>query len=260
VNYRAVVEYDGTEFSGFQFQPSARTIAGELERAISELFAEPVKITGAGRTDAGVHATGQVVSFSSGRLFPIERLAIALNSMLPRDLSVREGAIVEDAFSARFSAKSRTYEYVVRRRPVRSAISARFAHHFYRALDLDRLARAAQALVGTYDFTSFCGVLPENGRTTVRTVRSVAVDACGDLMRVRIVGDGFLHHMVRNCVGTLLEIGAGDRDVDAIVQIVAACDRRAAGKTAPACGLFLCGVRYEGFDSYAPAYGFPGPV
>ena len=234
-----------------------RTVAGELERAIAGLFAGPAKITGAGRTDAGVHATGQVVSFSSERLFPIERLAIALNSVLPPDLSVREAGIVDDAFSARFSARARTYEYVVRRRPMRSAISARFAHHFYRALDLDRLARAAQDLVGTYDFASFCGVLPENGGT-VRTVRSVRIDACGDLLRVRITGDGFLHHMVRNCVGTLLEIAAGDRDAGAIAQILAARDRRAAGKTAPACGLFLCGVRYDDFDSYAPAYGFPG--
>jgi len=140
---------------------------------------------------------------------------------------------------------------------MRSAVSARFAHHVYGTLDRARLERAAADLVGTHDFASFCGIPPENGGT-VRTVRSVAVDDAGDLLRIRIVGDGFLHHMVRNCAGTLLEIAAGGRDLDAIPQILAARDRRAAGKTAPACGLFLCGVRYDDFDSYAPAYGFEG--
>jgi len=170
---------------------------------------------------------------------------------------VREAANVDEMFSARFSARARTYEYIIRNRPMRSAVSARFAHHVYRTLDRARLERAAADLVGTHDFASFCGIPPENGGT-VRTVRSVAVDDAGDLLRIRIVGDGFLHHMVRNCAGTLLEIAAGGRDLDAIPQILAARDRRAAGKTAPACGLFLCGVRYDDFDSYAPAYGFEG--
>ncbi len=234
-----------------------RTIAGELERAIGAIFDEPVKITGAGRTDAGVHATGQVVSFASERVFPIERLAIALNSALPADVSIREAAAEEASFSARFSARSRTYEYVVRNRPMRSAVSARFAHHVYRALDRDLLRRAALDLVGTHDFVSFCGVAPESGGT-VRTIRGVTLDEAGDLLRIRVAGDGFLHHMVRNCVGTLLEIAAGEREPGAIPAILAARDRRAAGRTAPACGLFLCGVGYDAFDSYAPAYGFAG--
>ena len=259
MNYRAVVEYDGTAFHGFQVQAAARTVAGELERALGELFAEPVKITGAGRTDAGVHASGQVVSFASARAFPIDRLAIALNSALPADVSVREAANVDAGFSARFSARARTYEYVVRLRPMRSALSARFAHHVYRPLDRDALARAARDLLGTHDFTSFCGVAPEGGNM-VRTVHAIAFDEAADLLRMTIVGDGFLHHMVRNCAGTLLEIAAGDRAADAIPQILAARDRRAAGRTAPACGLFLCGVRYDGFDSYAPANGFAGRV
>lgn len=204
-----------------------------------------------------MHATGQVVSFSSERVFPIERLAIALNSVLPADVAVREAANVDETFSARFSARSRIYEYVVRNRPMRSAVSARFAWHVHRTLDRERLERAAADLVGTHDFISFCGVPPESGGT-VRTVHSVTLDAAADLIRIRIDGAGFLHHMVRNCVGTLLEIAGGEREADAIPEILAARDRRAAGKTAPACGLFLCGVGYDGFNSYAPAYGFAG--
>lgn len=215
-----------------------------------------MKVTGAGRTDAGVHATGQVVSFSSERAFPAERLAIALNSVLPADLSVREAAHCVAQFSARFSARARTYEYVLQNRPMRSAVSARYAYHVYRPLDRGLLERAAGDLVGEHDFASFCGVAPESGGT-VRTVRSVEIDGARDFLRIRIVGDGFLHRMVRNCVGTLVEIAAGEREPGSIPRILAARDRRAAGRTAPACGLFLCGVQYEGFDSYAPAFGFP---
>jgi tRNA pseudouridine38-40 synthase len=221
------------------------------------LFREPLKITGAGRTDAGVHASGQVISFTSERDFPVERLALALNSVLPRDLSVREAAHAAEGFSARFSARARTYEYVIRNHALRSAVFGRFAYHVYKPLDRAQLERAAADLIGEHDFASFCGVVPENGGT-VRTIRDVAVDYSGDLIRVRITGDGFLHRMVRNCVGTLVEIAAGDREAGAIPGILAAHDRRAAGKTAPACGLFLCGVRYDDFDSYAPAIGFAG--
>jgi tRNA pseudouridine38-40 synthase len=254
--YRVVVEYDGTDFHGFQFQPGARTIAGEIERALGELFRETIKITGAGRTDAGVHATGQVISFASDRDFPADRLAIALNSVLPPDVSAREAALVDEGFSARFSARARTYEYVIKHRPMRSAVTARYAVHVYRKLDRARFERAARDLVGEHDFVSFCAIAPQNGRT-IRTIHRIDVDQRGDLLRVRITGDGFLHHMVRNCVGTLLEVAAGDREVDAIPAILAARSRSAAGKTAPACGLFLCGVRYDDFDSYGPAVGFP---
>lgn len=168
---------------------------------------------------------------------------------------MREAAEAGDGFSARFSARARTYEYVILNRPLRSPLRARYAWHVHRPLDRDRLARAAADLVGTHDFVSFCGTAPEHGGT-VRTIRSVTLDEAGDVLRVRIAGDGFLHRMVRNCVGTLVEIAAGTRPLDAIPAILAAADRRAAGRTAPACGLCLCGVRYDDFDSYAPAPGF----
>lgn len=235
-----------------QYQPGARPVAGELERALGVLFQQPVKVTAAGRTDAGVHASGQVVSFKAERPFAIERLALALNGNLPPDVSVREAALVDGGFSARFSARLRTYEYVILNRPMRSALAARVTWHVHRALDLERMRVAARDLFGEHDFVSFCASLPEQGGT-VRTLLAVEIEAGRELVVVRVAGDGFLHKMVRNIVGTLVEIGAGDREVEAIPAILAARDRRACGVTAPPQGLCLCGVRYDGFDSYAAA-------
>lgn len=245
-----VVEYDGTDFAGLQFQPELRTVAGELERALSALFDEPVKIVAAGRTDAGVHASGQVVSFTSARAFPVDRLPYALNATLPNDLSTRHAAIVADGFSARFDALERTYVYRILNRTFPSAVSARFAHHVWQPLDLDRARRAAADLVGQHDFAAFCGVRPENGGTTVRTVHGVDLHRTGELVEIRVAGLGFLHRMVRIMVGTLIEVGTGRRPAD-VPRILATGDRRQAGYTAPACGLALVGVRYAGFDSEA---------
>ena len=245
--YRVVVEYDGTSFSGLQFQPEERTVAGELERALSALFAEPVKIGSAGRTDAGVHASGQVVSFTAERAFPIERLALALNANLPDDVSARHAAVVRDGFSARFDARERAYVYRIINSPHPSAIGRRFAHHVYRPIDARLANDVAQTLVGEHDFVSFCGVLP-NG-TTVRTVNRIAIERDADAVTIRIAGLGFLHRMVRISVGTIVEIATGRRDRADIPRILAALDRREAGYTAPACGLTLAGVRYDDFDS-----------
>ncbi|HUN29682.1 MAG TPA: tRNA pseudouridine(38-40) synthase TruA [Alphaproteobacteria bacterium] len=247
---RCAVEYDGTGFLGFQAQASGRTVAGDIERALSRLFEEPVKITGAGRTDTGVHASGQVISFITARSFPFDRLAIALNSALPYDISVRDVAVVPEGFSARFSARERTYIYAMLSRPDRSALLAHRAYHVYRRpLDLDAMRAAAAYLIGEQDFRSFCGVLPESG-VTVREVRSLTIEAFGDLVRLRISADGFVHRMVRTIVGTLVECGLGRRDPATFPAILAARDRRAAGLTAPAHGLYLAGVRYDGYDSY----------
>ena len=232
-------------------QASGRTVAGEIERALSELFEEPVKITGAGRTDTGVHASGQVISCITSRSFPFERLAIALNSRLPHDISVRDVAVVANGFSARFSARERSYVYAILNRPDRSALLAHRAFHVYRRpLDLDAMRSAASHLIGEHDFRSFCGVLPESG-VTVREVRTLAIDAHDDLVRVAISADGFVHRMVRTIVGTLVECGLGRRDPASLPHILAALDRRAAGLTAPAHGLYLAGVRYDDYDSYS---------
>lgn len=248
---RLTIEYDGTDFCGFQWQPDVRTVASVLEDALARILAQPIKVTGAGRTDAGVHACGQVVSLSAAGAFPFDRLARALNSMLPADLSVRESAVEEPGFSARYSARERSYVYAVLNRSAPSALAARYAAHVAEPLDLAAMRAAAAALVGEHDFRSFCGTPPEGG-STVRTVARLTIDRCGDLLRIAIAADGFLHHMVRAIAGTLIECGRGRRPPAQVAAILAARDRAAAGVNAPACGLYLAGVRFAGgYDSFA---------
>jgi tRNA pseudouridine38-40 synthase len=227
-----------------------RTVAGELERVLSAMLQHPVKITAAGRTDAGVHASGQVVSFKTPAAFPFEKLAIALNSSLPADVSVRDVAIVGEEFSARFSAVERAYVYAIFNRREPSPLLARYAYHAWRPIDDERFIRGSRHLLGEHDFRSFCGMLPESG-PTIRTVKSIDVRRAGDLIRVEIRADGFLHRMVRTIVGTLAECGMRRRDPGDIPTILEARDRGAAGLTAPAQGLYLAGVRYkDGYDSF----------
>lgn len=206
-------------------------------------------MTAAGRTDAGVHATGQVVSFSTEKAFPFERLAVAMASLLPRDCSVREAAVVDDAFSARFSALERTYIYVVLNCSARSALRARYVYHVRAGLSLDAMREAAGALIGERDFRSFSAARADE--PTVRTVRRLSIEAAGELVRIEIAADGFLHRMVRTIAGTLVECGLGRRPPAGIPALLRERDRAAAGHTAPAAGLYLAGVRYGGFDSFA---------
>ncbi len=243
-----VVEYDGTDFCGFQYQPQVRTIAGELESALTRLFDRAVKVTVAGRTDAGVHASGQVISFESHAAFPVAKLAIALNTSLPPDLSARDGARVDASFSARNSALARHYRYLVLNRRHPSAVWRRFAHHEYRPLDIDRMRAAAAYLIGERDFASFCGVRPDRGGT-VRTLGAITIENDGDLTRFHYDGAGFLHRMVRIMTGTLLDVGAGVRSPESLEPMLLARDRRAAGPTAPPQGLCLVNVVYRGFSS-----------
>jgi tRNA pseudouridine38-40 synthase len=225
-----------------------RTVAGALEEALSRLFDRPVKVTCAGRTDAGVHALGQVVSFVSHGAFPIEKLGLALNSALPNDLSARDAARVESGFSARLHALERSYTYVVHNRREPSGVLRRFMHHEHRPLDLERMREAAAALAGTHDFVTFCGMLPERGGT-VRTLHALELERDGELVLLHFRANGFLHRMVRVLTGTLLEIGAGRREPGEAAAMLAARDRRAAGPTAPPQGLFLVDVRYRDFRS-----------
>ncbi len=214
-------------------------------------------MTAAGRTDAGVHAVGQVVSFTAHDRFPIDRLAIALNSALPGDLSARDAVVAPPGFSARLSALERAYTYLVWNRPEPSAPARRWSHFDYRPLDLDAMRAGAEPLLGRHDFVSFCGVEPDFGGT-VRTLNALEIERDGALVRLHFRGQGFLHRMVRIITGTLLEIGSGRRDAAEMPGILAACDRRSAGLTAPPQGLFLVEVRYPDFNSRpADARSFP---
>ena len=249
--YRLVVEYDGSAYHGLQYQPVLRTVAGSLETALTRIFHDAVKITAAGRTDAGVHATGQVVSFAAERAFPIERLALALNANTPPDLVVREAALVADGFSARFDARERVYDYLILTRGFPSALWRARAWHVPRPLDVARFAAAAGPLIGEHDFVAYCGELPARGGT-VRAVHAIDLARRDDLLRVTVRGNAFLHRMVRVMVGTLVACATGYREVEFARRALEARDRSAAGPTAPAHGLYLAGVRYEGFDSYRP--------
>lgn len=210
-----------------------------------------MKVTCAGRTDAGVHASGQVVSFKSEAAFPFHKLVIAANSELPRDLSIRSVQIAPDAFSARFSASERAYVYALFNRREPSPLLASRAFHVWAPFDIDRFIEGARHIAGEHDFRSLCGMLPESG-PTIRTVYSLSAAREGDLIRVEIRADGFLHRMVRTIVGTLVECATGRREPGSIPDVLAARERRAAGLTAPPQGLYLAGVRYDdGFDSFS---------
>ncbi|MHB1004467.1 MAG: tRNA pseudouridine(38-40) synthase TruA [Chloroflexota bacterium] len=237
-----VVEYDGTEFAGFQYQPGRRTVQGELEAALLAVTQERVRVAGAGRTDAGVHALGQVASFvTTTRLVP-EVLQRALNAVLPDDVAVLRCREVPDAFHARFSAQSREYFYLIINRPERSALCWQRAHHVPLPLDEATMDEACRLLVGKHDFASFCGA----GRRE-KTVRTVLYATCrrqAERVLVEVTADAFLPHMVRNIVGTLIWLGTGKLDLPAFAKIFGGGRRSLAGPTAPPRGLYLARVNY----------------
>jgi tRNA pseudouridine38-40 synthase len=213
-------------------------------------------VTVAGRTDAGVHAAGQVISFSAHDAFPVDKLSIALNSELPPDLTARDAVRAERDFSARHSALERRYAYAVLARRDPSAVLRRFVHHEYRPLDIERMRVGAAHLLGEHDFVTFCGVLPDRGGT-IRTVDAIEIERAGEIVRFEVRGASFLHRMVRIMVGTLLDIGAGRREPDDVAAMLAARDRRSAGTTAPPQGLILAGVAYPDFSSASPHFTWP---
>lgn len=192
------------------------------------------------------------MSFTTTRIaFPLDRFAIALHALLPRDIRIRDVAWVDAAFSARFSALRRRYIYAIHARPLSTALLARYAWHVYRPIDLDAMLLAARPLSGEHDFRSFCGTLPDTGNT-LRTVESLEIEQAGELIVIRIAANAFLHRMVRTIVGTLVECATQRRDPESVPAMLAARERAAAGRTAPAHGLYFAGVSYpDGYDSYA---------
>ena len=208
--FKATVEYDGTDFAGFQYQHQARTVQGVLEAAIAERTGQNLRLVGAGRTDAGVHALGQVVSFGCETRIPLEKMAVALNSALPLDLTVRHVSECAPDFSARFSASSRLYAYLILNRNMPSAIMRRYSALHIAPLDVDMMQAGANLLLGEQDFACFTNEL-EADKTSMRDVLRCQVNRRGKFVVVRIEASAFLRGMVRNIVGTLLEVGAGRR-------------------------------------------------
>ena len=246
-NLKLVLSYDGTEFSGWQVQPGAATIQGALALAIGRVTGENILPQGSGRTDAGVHALGQVASFGTQSPIPPENLVIALNDILPGAIRVLEASEVPGEFHARKSARAKTYRYRMYRGAICSPFIARYVWHYPYPLDEDQMQEVAGMIVGEQDFTSFAAVDPERGREEMSNVRQIfnsSWERQSDEFVYTVRGNGFLHHMVRNLVGTFVLAGKGALRASDLTRILEARLRSAAGATAPASGLCLVNVEY----------------
>lgn len=248
-NLRLILAYDGSEFSGWQVQPDAATIQGTLASAIGRITGEKVLPQGSGRTDAGVHALAQVATFCTESPVPATNFVKALNDILPPSIRILEVSEVAAEFHARKSARAKTYRFRMMRAPICSPFVARYVWHFPFPLDESAMERAAATVIGEHDFTSFAAVDPERGRdecevSNVRTIMSSSWVRDGDEFIYTVRGGGFLHHMVRNLVGTFVLVGKGTLRVEDMRRILEARDRSAAGPTAPASGLCLVEVEY----------------
>lgn len=239
-----VIEYDGTDFSGFQIQRGQRTVQAELCRAVQKITGESVPVIGASRTDAGAHATGQVVHFRTTCRIPIERVPVALNSVLPRDVAARRAWEAGERFHARYSARSRVYRYTIWNHPVRSALLERYAYRVSVPLDIEAMRLATEYLKGRHDFAAFASEVGRY-RHTVREVYRVELGARPPLVWLRIEADGFLQGMVRAITGTLIEVGLGKRAPDTIPSLLQGARRGEAGYSVPAHGLCLVRVNYD---------------
>jgi tRNA pseudouridine38-40 synthase len=243
---RLIVEYDGTDLAGFQLQGKGeRTVQSELEAALLRITGETIRVHGAGRTDAGVHALGQVAHFDVDWRLPEEKIAGALNAYLPRDISVRRAEQAEQEFHARFSATSRTYRYAILNRPQPSALLTRYVWHVTRTLELAAMQEAARVLCGVHDFATF-GQPGAPGKSTVRFVERIAVRPWGPCVLITVRGNAFLRQMVRSLVGTLVLVGQSKLSVGGVGELLEVCDRRACPPIAPAQGLCLVKVGYDG--------------
>lgn len=241
---RATVAYDGTGFSGFQRQTSVRSVQGELETAFERVCRQSVTVLGAGRTDAGVHATGQVIACDADWKHTLPELQRALNSVLPNDVAVSDVAECHATFHPRYSARSRVYEYQVLVAPVRRPVQRLYAWQIGYELDVDRMGEAAGVLVGEHDFVAF-GSAPQ-GDVTVRRVFSATWNRDGMLFRFTIEANAFLFRMVRRTVAVLVRAGSGQITASDVADILASKDPRRVKGVAPACGLCLVNVNYEG--------------
>jgi tRNA pseudouridine38-40 synthase len=245
-NYKLSIEYDGTDFHGWQIQPEVRTVQGEIETALGEVFGGPTSVAGCCRTDAGVHALGFVGSFHADTRLSPDQIRGALGGKLPDDVVVRKAELAGADFHARHSCVARRYLYKITTE--RPAVFRRFLAFSKYELDVDRMAAGARALAGEHDFTSFAPAKMDEEASPLCTVLEATMSREGSVIRFDIKADRFLHHMVRNIVGTLMEVGRGRFEPERMGEIMCKKDRRAAGPTAPACGLVLMEAYYGGRD------------
>jgi tRNA pseudouridine38-40 synthase len=242
---RAIVAYDGTEFSGFQRQTNVRSVQGELERAIEQITGQKASVTGAGRTDAGVHAIGQVVAFETEWKHPLDALQRALNVTLAEDMAVRALGFAPADFHPRYDALSRTYEYTIIQSEVRQPLVRRYAWQTYRALDVESMNIAAQGLIGEHDFVAFGSAPSGSGESTTRRVLRAEWRETDGKMVFEIEANAFLFRMVRRIVATLARVGAGELSKDEVSELLDSRNPDRVKGAAPACGLCLVKVSYE---------------
>lgn len=243
------IEYDGSQFHGYQKQPGLRTVQGELENAISNVANERIHIHCAGRTDTGVHALGQVIHFETNAQRHDKAWIYGCNSQLPKDVCVRWGQIVDDQFHARYSALSRRYLYVIYNNKIRKSLFSSYLTWQYRELDAAKMHDAAQLLIGKHDFSSFRAIECQSP-TPIRTITHFTVERRNELVLIDVTANAFLHHMVRNMAGSLISIGCGRNEVGWIKEVLAEKDRVKAAETAPAYGLYLMNVEYPSQYSF----------
>ncbi|MBO5522916.1 MAG: tRNA pseudouridine(38-40) synthase TruA [Roseburia sp.] len=241
---KLIVAYDGTNYKGWQVQPNGITIEEVLNKKLTELLGEEITVTGASRTDSGVHSLGNVAVFDTNTRMPAEKISFALNQRLPEDIVVQDSCEVPEDWHPRYQNSRKTYEYRILNRTFRMP-SRRFDTYFYyHPLDVGKMQKAASYLVGEHYFKSFCAIGAQV-KTTVRTVYACDVLKEGDIITIRVTGNGFLYNMVRIIAGTLIQVGGGAVPPERIPEILAAQERSAAGPTAPAQGLTMMGITFE---------------
>ena len=243
-NIKLTIEYDGKCYNGWQKQPNKLNIQGEIEKAIYNITKEEVDLIGSGRTDAGVHALGQVANFKTNSTIPIEKMALAINSQLKNSIIIKDAQEVDERFHSRYNAKHKTYRYIINNSKCGTAIYRNLEYCYPFKLDVEKMQKAAKYFEGEHDFKAFKSS-GTSGKNSVRTIFKAEVKPEGERIVIELTGNGFLYNMVRIISGTLLDVGLGKIRPEEIPQIIESKDRQRAGKTLPAHGLYLANVVYE---------------
>lgn len=242
-NIKLIIEYDGTNYFGWQKQPNHRTIQETIENSIKKITKEDIDIFGSGRTDRGVHARGQVANFFTNARIPEDKIKDAINSVLPDDIVISHSEEVDEAFHSRYSAKGKEYRYIFFNRRIPSPLLRNYAYHIPQKLHFDLMEKSLADFIGTHDFKSFMAS-GSSVKDTIRTINNASLNKNHEIIELKINGNGFLYNMVRIIAGTLVDIGIGKISRNDIPQIIASKDRKKAGHTAPPHGLYLEKVLY----------------
>ena len=242
-NIKLTIEYDGKEYNGWQKQPNKLNIQGEIEKAISNITGEEVELNASGRTDAGVHALGQVANFKTNSNLPIEKMAIAINSQVKNSIRIIKAEEIEESFHSRYNCKEKTYRYIINNSKYGSAIYRGMEYHIPIKLDIDKMQEAAKYFEGEHDFKGFKSS-GTSSKSSIRTIYKAIVKKENERIIIELTGNGFLYNMVRIISGTLVDVGLGKINPSEIPEIIESKDRTRAGKTLPPQGLYLVEVKY----------------